>query len=59
MEPTEMLAKKFHDTYESLSPAFGFECPSVLWDDVPEPNRSLMIAVCKEIMKDRRFFYVP
>jgi hypothetical protein len=48
------LARLFHDTYETLAPSFGYETRTDSrkpWDDVPEPNRMLMIAVCTEILK--------
>lgn len=50
----EELARKFHETYEKLAPKFGYKTrkeSSVSWDKVPEKNKNLMIAVCKEINK--------
>lgn len=52
-DPAEALARLFHDTYERLAPNYGYktrEESAVPWDDVPEPNRSLMIAVAGEIV---------
>ena len=49
---SEELAKKFHETYERLAPDFGYktrEASAVPWKDVPEANKSLMIAVCAEL----------
>lgn len=54
MTPEE-LAQRFHETYERLAPQFGYEPraeTSVPWDEVPEPNKSLMIAVAAEILLD-------
>jgi len=49
----EQLAKKFHDTYEELAPQFGYvtrEESRKAWEDVPEPNKLLMIAVAGKIL---------
>jgi hypothetical protein len=50
----EELAKLFHDTYEELAPGFGYrtrEASAVPWSDVPEPNKSLMIAVADKVLE--------
>lgn len=47
------LARLFHDTYERLAPDYQYEtrkASAVPWDDVPEPNRSLMVAVAGEVL---------
>jgi hypothetical protein len=49
----EKLAKLFHDTYEELAPSHGYETREASrkpWDEVPEPNRSLMIAVAQKVL---------
>jgi hypothetical protein len=49
----EQLAQRFHETYERLAPAFGYETRKESarpWAEVPEQNRRLMIAVCAEIL---------
>jgi hypothetical protein len=49
----EQLAQQFHETYERLAPEFGYETrrdSAVPWQDVPEQNRSLMTAVCAELV---------
>jgi hypothetical protein len=49
----ETLARCFHETYERLAPAFGYAtrpATAVPWDQVPELNKRLMIAVCEEIL---------
>lgn len=49
----EELAQLFHDTYEKLAPDYGYEtrkASAVLWSDVPEPNKSLMIAVADKVL---------
>ena|SRR5687767_592094 len=51
----EALARLFHETYERFAPEYGYETrreTAVPWDDVPEPNRSLMIAVAAEILDE-------
>lgn len=47
------LAKDFHATYERLAPDFGYktrEASAKPWGDVPEGNRKLMIATCRDIL---------
>lgn len=53
MTPAEMIAGAFHATYETLAPDHGYEtrkASAVAWDDVPEPNRSLMIATVQNML---------
>lgn len=54
MTPEE-LAQLFHDTYEQLAPNFGYttrKSSAVPWSDVPEPNKSLMIAVAEKVIEE-------
>lgn len=47
------VARRFHETYERLAPAFGYETrreSAVPWDDVPQDNRDLMVAVASFIV---------
>jgi hypothetical protein len=49
----EELARAFHETYERLAPEFGYETrreSAVPWEEVPENNKRLMIAVCEELL---------
>jgi hypothetical protein len=49
----EELARAFHETYERLAPSHGYETrreSAVPWEDVPENNKNLMIAVCEELL---------
>lgn len=49
----EKLAQRFHETYERLAPDFGYrtrEASAKPWSEVPDKNKSLMIAVCAEIL---------
>lgn len=51
----ERLAQKFHETYERRAPEFNYNtriASAVPWSEVPENNKKLMIAVCKEILDD-------
>lgn len=53
----EALACRFHETYERLAPSHGYEtrkASAVPWADVPEKNKSLMIAVCAEFLPQRQ-----
>ncbi len=52
MTPDE-LAQAFHEAYERLAPRFGYETRKASakpWAEVPEQNRSLMVAVCAELL---------
>lgn len=47
------LARFFHDEYERLAPEFGYTTrpeSRVAWDDVPENNRMLMMAVAQSVL---------
>jgi hypothetical protein len=49
----EKLAQIFHETYERLAPEFSYQtrkASAVPWEDVPENNKRLMVAVCAEIL---------
>lgn len=55
MITAEQLAQLFHDNYERLAPEFGYttrKSSAVPWENVPEPNKSLMIAVAKSVMRE-------
>lgn len=50
---SEEIARLFHETYERLAPNFGYETrktSAVPWEDVPENNKQLMIAVVSEVL---------
>lgn len=50
----ETLARKFHETYERLAPKYSYKtrkASAVPWEDVPQNNKQLMIAVCAEILQ--------
>jgi hypothetical protein len=54
---SESIAKMFHDEYERLAPIFGYKTRKescVPWEDVPENNRNLMIAVCEHVVSELR-----
>ena len=49
----ETLARTFHETYERLAPDFGYETraeSAVPWEDVPDANKRLMVAVCESVV---------
>lgn len=55
-EPEE-LARMFHEAYERLAPEHGYktrEASAKPWDQVPEQNKNLMIAVAREILNQLR-----
>ncbi len=48
------LARRFHETYARLAPAFGDATrteSAVPWGEVPEQQKRLMIAVCYAIQR--------
>lgn len=50
----EWIARCFHAAYERRAPEFGWETQErsrTEWDDVPEENRKLMIAVVEELLE--------
>lgn len=54
-EPRERLARKFHEAYERLAPSFGYATrkeSAVPWEQVPEANRKLMMAVAGEVQAE-------
>ena len=49
----EQLARRFHELYEELAPAFGYrtrEASARPWHEVPQQNRDLMVTVCTAIL---------
>jgi hypothetical protein len=49
----ERLAQLFHLHYEALAPLYDYETRPESrkeWEDVPETNRRLMVAVCKQLL---------
>ena len=52
--PAESLARFVHETYERLAPQFGY-CTrtesAVPWEQVPEANRRLMVAVAEAALR--------
>jgi regulator of replication initiation timing len=49
----EGIARLFHDTYERLAPEHGYEtreASAVPWEDVPDANKSLMVAVAGHVL---------
>lgn len=51
----EKVAKSFHEAYERLAPTMGYETrleSAVPWDDVPWANRSLMIHVVRQLVRE-------
>jgi hypothetical protein len=49
----EQIAQAFHETYERLAPDFGYktrEASARPWAEVPEQNKSLMVAVVQSLL---------
>ncbi|KKN12468.1 hypothetical protein LCGC14_1016360 [marine sediment metagenome] len=50
----ERLARNFHRIYERLAPSFSYTTrkeSAVPFDDLPDNNKNLMLAVCSEIVE--------
>lgn len=48
------LAKLLHEAWERLAPDYietRFHRDAIAWEDMPDPNKRLMIAVAAEIRK--------
>jgi hypothetical protein len=53
MARVETIAREFHATYEAKAPEFGYSTrreSAVEWDNVPQANRQLMVAVVKDLL---------
>lgn len=51
--PAERIARAFHECYEALAPAHDYEtreASRVAWDEVPDANKTLMVAVAQELL---------
>lgn len=51
----EKVARAFHEAYERLAPHFGYqtrEASSKPWEQVPEQNKRLMMAVAAELLDE-------
>lgn len=51
----EHIAQAFHETYERLAPEYHYEtrpASAKPWEEVPENNRDLMIAVVSELLEN-------
>jgi hypothetical protein len=49
----EHIAQAFHEAYEALAPDFGYttrEASAKPWAEVPEQNKSLMVAVAQRLL---------
>lgn len=49
------LAKRFHETYEELALALGYETrkeSAVPWESVPDENRRLMVATLRHLIRE-------
>lgn len=54
MRNPENVARAFHEAYERLAPDHGYETrkeSAVPWDEVPEHNRALMVAVVADLFE--------
>ena len=53
-DTAEPIARAFHETYERLAPDHGYktrEASAKPWEEVPESNRNLMVAVVGELLE--------
>ncbi len=53
MTDAERIARRFHELYELFAPEYGYktrEATAVSWDQVPDQNKTLMIAVVDNLI---------
>lgn len=53
-EKAERIARAFHEAYEQFAPEFGYKtrtASAVPWEDVPQQNRSLMVATVRSLLE--------
>lgn len=58
----EVIARAFHERYERLAPAHFYrtrEASAVPWENVPENNKSLMVAVVRSLLDDGVIASIP
>lgn len=51
----EIVAQRFHEAYEELAPSHGYETREASrkpWSEVPENNKSLMVAVVAHLLRE-------
>ncbi|WP_424533654.1 hypothetical protein ACOZ38_25295 [Sphaerisporangium viridialbum] len=54
MSEAEQVARAFHEAYEELALDFGYETrrdSAVPWDQVPDRNKRLMVAVAGSLIE--------
>lgn len=54
MDYADFVARAFHEAYEKLAPAYSYrtrKASAVPWEDVPEKNKRLMVAVCRSLIR--------
>lgn len=54
-DQAERIAQRFHEAYEELAPYHGYETREASrkpWGEVPENNKSLMIAVAARLLRE-------
>ena len=54
MDRAEVVAREFHEAYERLAPQYGYDTRTdtkVAWEDVPNENKALMIATCRDLLE--------
>jgi hypothetical protein len=52
-ESAEYVARHFHEAYERLAPTFDYrtrQASAKPWEQVPDDNRNLMVAVAAELL---------
>jgi hypothetical protein len=55
MSEAKFIARRFHEVYEELAPAHGWqtqERSAVRWEEVPIENRSLMVEVVARLLDE-------
>jgi hypothetical protein len=62
MNEAERVAQAFHESYERQAPEHGYktrDASAVPWQDVPDQNKELMIAVVQDLIDAGVIIAVP
>lgn len=62
MRDAERIARAFHEEYEQMAPAYGWETQKksrVAWDDLPDNQRKLMVHVVGNLLAADVFAIEP
>lgn len=56
LNDSELIAKRFHEVYEDLTPTMGLETQErsrKTWEELPIENKWLMVKVVEQLMEEK------